>query len=247
MNFMTKCRGPENTTSGYMQVSGLLCPSDGVTAQPNAPWGTNNYAGNFGGPGAIQRFSGTVVPARKWVADAPGPITTASVTDGTSNTALFSEHLLGVPNAQLPQIVLGSPKRGRGFFPSGKSVANNQYNGTAATGFLATCKALPSTTVAKNSLNFGYIWSVGYYIHSVSMYTHYNTPNTFACHNTVSETTQWWDAASGAVPPTSNHPGGVNMTFADGSVKFIKDSIGLPTWWALGTREGGETVSSDSY
>ena len=45
----------------------------------------------------------------------------------------------------------------------------------------------------------------------------------------------------------SNHPGGVNVTFTDGSVRFIKDSISLVTWQALGTRNGGEVISSDSY
>ena len=34
---------------------------------------------------------------------------------------------------------------------------------------------------------------------------------------------------------------------ADGSVRFIKSSIDLDTWWSLGTRAGGEVVSSDSY
>jgi len=37
------------------------------------------------------------------------------------------------------------------------------------------------------------------------------------------------------------------VCFADGSVKFIKDSVGLQPWWALGTRSNGEVVSSDSY
>ncbi len=45
----------------------------------------------------------------------------------------------------------------------------------------------------------------------------------------------------------SNHSGGVNVLFADGSVKFIKDSISMPTWWALGTKGNGEVISSDSY
>jgi prepilin-type processing-associated H-X9-DG protein len=45
----------------------------------------------------------------------------------------------------------------------------------------------------------------------------------------------------------SNHPGGVNCTLADGSVRFIKDSISEPVWWALGTRAGGEVISADSY
>ena len=46
---------------------------------------------------------------------------------------------------------------------------------------------------------------------------------------------------------TSNHSGGVNAAMADGSVKFIKDSIAFQTWWALGTRANGEVLSSDSY
>jgi prepilin-type processing-associated H-X9-DG protein len=52
---------------------------------------------------------------------------------------------------------------------------------------------------------------------------------------------------SGTAPPTSNHPGGVNLALADGSVRFIKDSEALLLWWALGTRAGGEVVSSDQY
>jgi prepilin-type processing-associated H-X9-DG protein len=47
--------------------------------------------------------------------------------------------------------------------------------------------------------------------------------------------------------PTSNHNGGVNVCFADGSVKFIKNTINLQTWWALGTRNMGEVISSDNY
>jgi hypothetical protein len=33
----------------------------------------------------------------------------------------------------------------------------------------------------------------------------------------------------------------------DGSVRFIKDSVNLVTWWSLGTINGGEVISSDSY
>lgn len=45
----------------------------------------------------------------------------------------------------------------------------------------------------------------------------------------------------------SRHPGGANFLFADGSVKFIKNSINRVTYAAIGSRNGGEVVSADAY
>ena len=45
----------------------------------------------------------------------------------------------------------------------------------------------------------------------------------------------------------SRHPGGVNVLMADGSVRFIKNTINQNTWFGLGTKAGNETISSDSY
>ncbi|AGA27899.1 DUF1559 domain-containing protein [Singulisphaera acidiphila] len=45
----------------------------------------------------------------------------------------------------------------------------------------------------------------------------------------------------------SRHPGGANFVFADGSVHFVKNSINRVTYAALGSRNGGEVISSDSY
>ena len=39
----------------------------------------------------------------------------------------------------------------------------------------------------------------------------------------------------------SRHRGGVNVSFCDGSVKFISDTIALATWKALGSMNGGDT------
>ena len=78
-------------------------------------------------------------------------------------------------------------------------------------------------------------------------YNHYNTPNKLACLNPTDQTAQGIGGYAGISPPTSNHPGGVNMGFADGSVRFVKDSVSPQTFWAIGTRNGGEVVSSDAY
>jgi prepilin-type N-terminal cleavage/methylation domain-containing protein/prepilin-type processing-associated H-X9-DG protein len=45
----------------------------------------------------------------------------------------------------------------------------------------------------------------------------------------------------------SAHPGGANFAFGDGSVRFLKNSISLQTYCALGSRAGSEVVSSDAY
>jgi prepilin-type processing-associated H-X9-DG protein len=57
-----------------------------------------------------------------------------------------------------------------------------------------------------------------------------------------------------AVPPGqiptglgSMHPGGYNALFADGSVKFLKNSLSPQVLRALATRNGNEVVSSDVY
>jgi prepilin-type N-terminal cleavage/methylation domain-containing protein/prepilin-type processing-associated H-X9-DG protein len=46
---------------------------------------------------------------------------------------------------------------------------------------------------------------------------------------------------------SSQHPGGINVAFADGSVRFVKNTISTTTWWALNTIKNGEVVSADSY
>jgi prepilin-type processing-associated H-X9-DG protein len=50
-----------------------------------------------------------------------------------------------------------------------------------------------------------------------------------------------------ATTANSRHPGGVNVALADGSVRFIKSSVNIPAWRAMGTRNGGEVISADSY
>ena len=49
------------------------------------------------------------------------------------------------------------------------------------------------------------------------------------------------------VPPSSRHPGGVNLLLGDGAVRFVKSGVTLGIWRALGTRAGGEVIAGDSY
>src|SRR3954451_862217 len=41
----------------------------------------------------------------------------------------------------------------------------------------------------------------------------------------------------------SRHPSGVNASLADGSVRFVTNSINLTAWQALGTMDGGDSLS----
>ena len=56
-----------------------------------------------------------------------------------------------------------------------------------------------------------------------------------------------WSWLSLNIAARSKHPSGVNSLLADGHVQFIKNSINLATWQALGSRNGGEVISADAY
>ena len=43
----------------------------------------------------------------------------------------------------------------------------------------------------------------------------------------------------------SNHPGGVQALFADGSVRFVNGTVNRQHWRALGSRSGGEVVNAE--
>jgi prepilin-type processing-associated H-X9-DG protein len=59
------------------------------------------------------------------------------------------------------------------------------------------------------------------------------------------------DADGGLDDFSSNHTGGINLLFADGSVHFIRsitaDGAERRAFWAMGTRAGGEVVSGLDY
>jgi prepilin-type N-terminal cleavage/methylation domain-containing protein/prepilin-type processing-associated H-X9-DG protein len=253
-NFNRSADEPTNYTVGFSQVATLICPSDPNNgARVSDPWGSNSYHGNHGGPGTMRMWSGTVVqnftntPQAWWGRDANMAFFgLQAVRDGTSNTALFSEKLLGLPDNR--QVFPGSPDARSGFFPVTYSAEFNTGNGTAANAAVQACRSLPATTGSSGSYLSGAHWTLSYPWHtSNSAYTHFNTPNGNSCWNTADPTVNPWGGVSTMITATSQHPGGVNVCFTDGSVKFIKDSISTMTWWAVGTKNGGEVISADQY
>ena len=241
-NFTTTPYGVENTTVSYVQLNGFLCPSDGAGSRPGAPNGTNSYVGNYGGPGTMLLTSGTVVPLAAAIATG-GPVGIESIRDGTSSTTLFSERLVGL--AANPTLYPGATDSKRALFlVPGSATTYNTFASTMP--FLQACKSLPGTTASAASNLNGDTWVKSYpwYV-SENSFNHFGTPNMMSCKNAADGYS--YVGPLGIAPPTSNHAGGVNSAMADGSVKFMKDTVDTATWWALGTRNGGESISGDAY
>jgi prepilin-type N-terminal cleavage/methylation domain-containing protein/prepilin-type processing-associated H-X9-DG protein len=242
-----------NTTVAYSQLAVLICPSDGTRKRPGDPYGMTNYVGNMGGPGVVNWMTGTIVPNGAFISgwgDAQnfGAIGIEAIRDGTSNTGLFSERLVGINGG--PAVRADSQDARRAIFNvSSGGAAKSGYAG--AQQFVSICKSVPGSQMSINSSGNGVYWMASYPWHvAVNAYTHFGSPNSLSCQNPSTEYFGSWLTFVGpshSAPPTSNHPSGVNMALADGSVRFMKDTVGLQAWWALGTRAGGEPISADSY
>jgi prepilin-type N-terminal cleavage/methylation domain-containing protein/prepilin-type processing-associated H-X9-DG protein len=250
--------GLENTTVTNNQISTMLCPSESAGQRPSLS-GTTNYVGNYGGPGQISAYSGTIIPVGdlnviKYTGPAlgrVGPVNFEGIRDGQTNTAFFSERLYGLA---------GSPTETPGPRSDSKraTYAVNDTGtgvGTAATGaatFAQDCKSLQATSTSINSDRSG---NTAYATHpwfvNLVSYNHVTNPNSSTCQDVGGEaqsdaTMAGYVGPYGAAPANSNHPGGVHVAFADGSVRFIKDSIAQNVWWGIGTRFGKEIISSDA-
>jgi prepilin-type processing-associated H-X9-DG protein len=234
-----------------------MCPSDGLVADgdpinlaqytsdgnpppANPRQGITSYAGNSGmwriilGP-CIAAGNGNGQPDADFPleqAAATGVIYAysctrlSSITDGTSNTMLFSERPYG--------LLESDPDFGA------------------------------------NATSNDYWWNSGYWGHT-TFDTNFQ-PNALRKYKDLFDAGGWWLAVDAA---GSFHPGGVNASMADGSVRFIKDTISCwpidratigagnqvapdgryqngpapnpRVWQALSTRRAGEVVSADSY
>ena len=239
-----------NSTAYNTQLGLWVCPSESQTQRLTSMY-IANYVGNYGGPAVIQPYSGLIIPTvdlEVTYLTRLSPVRLASITDGTSNTAMFSERLLGLPLGTT--VGPGGNNAKRAIFTGTVSItpAASTVNGAAqALSFVNGCKSITATSYDPNAQTIGEYSFVGYPLHlGLTSYNHVVGPNTPSCENPG-------EASWITIPPfsassaTSNHSGGVNVGMSDGSVRFIKDSVNLQAWWALGSRANGEVISSDAF
>jgi prepilin-type N-terminal cleavage/methylation domain-containing protein/prepilin-type processing-associated H-X9-DG protein len=250
--------GPSHTV--YMaSVSTFLCPSDGVrnTNVPNM--GNFSYVANAGHPrnillpgdspngGSFPPLTGIIsmskmYSGRYWCGSDARDATTnvnvtiASITDGTSNTAALSESLVNDGSG-----LSNDPRRNLNYTNSG----------------LVEATDVPVMTVVQDGLAPGAVqnWQSWSYYKGLTwaytdawerhVYAHVFPPNGPNITTYYTNTFRCLEGDS-AMNPTGNHPGGVNISMMDGSVRFIKNTVSLPAWWALGTRGRGEIISADA-
>jgi prepilin-type processing-associated H-X9-DG protein len=199
-------------------------------------------------------LSGEMQPYYDWGNGNNAYFGVEGVSDGTSNTALLSERLIGLAANPYNITVASSLAKRSGFYAtidvplSVIDTGNTQF----ALRFYQSCRSLPGSTTdtlgASNGAGWSWFFTFPEFSENLS-YCHWMTPNLITC-DYVSDTNIFgggWGGVFGAITATSNHPGGVNVGFADGSVRFIKDTVNLPTWWALGSRNLGEVISSGAY
>jgi len=244
-----------NSTVSTSIVGTFICPSDGMSpvSPQSSQWSgeTNNYHASMGATPAYLNVPPGSAPNTTGVFTAAGRVYgIQNITDGTSNTIAFGESLIGDNTIQLVPWrdgpVSTTPLAGGGPF------LNAFQNPQAVMTDLQTCQTAFITDTNPNTntgeYNFkGFRWaeSIGGFSLFNTIVPPTSTQYTFTwcllgtVHNTAADG-QYQNA-------NSNHPGGCNFTFADGSVHFLKSSIAIQTYWSLGTIANGEIISSDSY
>jgi prepilin-type N-terminal cleavage/methylation domain-containing protein/prepilin-type processing-associated H-X9-DG protein len=222
---------PQNAVPASLLVPLFLCPSDKrqTVSQFNDSngatynWGPTNYAGNAGS--GVNGGSGYEVDGVFFI---NSQVKFGDILDGTSNTAMFSESLLGVG----PEISTNA------------AAMSFRYDYKFAGAAPLTDAGCAGASQFNNSNRRGFSWVNGEY--RCAMYNHYYPPNYkgYDCLG-YSLSTNLADRFSGVGwrAARSNHSGGfVNMTLCDGSVRVVSSTIDMVPWRAISTRAGGEVV-----
>jgi prepilin-type N-terminal cleavage/methylation domain-containing protein/prepilin-type processing-associated H-X9-DG protein len=229
LNFNLAYSDPANTTVMNTSLNSFLCPSDAGYLIPAGIGAPTNYRSNEGTSVAmwygITDTAGvnTTLPPPNGLFFASTQVTVADVTDGLSNTAAFSEHVIGDFNQGV------ATDKSDTFEPGTHPLTPDDA--------YTQCQTIDFKNLSfQGYSNVGAPWIYGY--HSTSSYWHGSPPNARSCMFPPSRI---------STTANSRHPGGVNVGLADGSVRFVKDTVNITAWRALGTRNGGEIISADQF
>ena len=255
-----------NTTGVLTIVSTFLCPSD-----PNAGnrINTNNYYASIGTT-TDYMFNPGVAGGANWMGTTPNVTFTGTTglfaqaiaygvdqcVDGTSNTVAFAEGLMGDSRATSVWGTVHTPPskyRGNMVYNADPSDDLNRphdafQNPAIVMAMLQACNTMFQTTSTNIGDDHGYRWAMG--ITGYTLFNTIQTPNDplfpFSACRLDGSALNYPDSAF-VFGSSSAHPGGINVGFADGSVRFVKDGINRTIWWSLGTKAGGEVIGADSY
>ncbi len=235
-----------NATVVNATINAFNCPSDGGTSI-FLPQGSVNYVGSTGTTTIPTAQITTGLFGTDQTSHTAMVVKISMVLDGTSNTIAFGEALVGQKTKShnwLRNSIYGVS------LPASCQVQDAWSASAAVIQCLQSCdaKEMAEQQSASNPVgnNRGNSWAIGN--NGISMFNTIVPPNTQQYH--------WGNCHTGGgaaagnsnfANSCSNHPGGANFGFADGSVHFLKDSINIKTFWALGTRADAEVISGDSY
>jgi prepilin-type processing-associated H-X9-DG protein len=234
----------KNARAAATPIESFLCPSAGAPADNSVVMGTANpagdsYAANAGwpsnatghdgerpNPGPYNGIISLKHPGKFIPWHHQGNVSIQQITDGTSHTAAVTERLF--QTATDLNAVRSGPETLKSYHVTASS-------GRTLSRMRDRCDSSSTHADPVAAAFIGRAWISGW-TPTAPTYMHLNTPNTHHCHfKSLS------DDGDFAVTPSSNHPGGVNIVMADGHVDFISNDIEPHVWWALGSRDGGES------
>jgi prepilin-type N-terminal cleavage/methylation domain-containing protein/prepilin-type processing-associated H-X9-DG protein len=239
------------STATNTSLKAFQCPSDPLAGAPDYQ-NTTNTTNYYASVGTTMYWSQLGTTWSNSVPSVNMPSTgmftlqasygMQNCTDGSSNTIAFGEAAVGAQTSTIGQKFVGVVNV-TALVPFETLDASANLNNTLAA--IQACQTAWQTgTGGSADTQRGDNWSHGSL--AISLFNTIVPPNyangSFSYCSSIGS-----GGRSDLSVADSFHPGGINVTLADGSVRFIKNSINIRTWMALGTKAGGEVLSSDSY